>query len=168
MLFKTEEVGSNYGYAPSHLRAVQVDDGRDSGDGVMFIAAMTCEEVLPITFPVPRPATVTGFLYEFWCVNFLIPLMLAQGKRVLVLDNASAHRKRVLIPLFWAAGMRVVFLPAYSPWFQPIEKIFLSTHMKCNRHVHHVRATFIQNVVGVLHGHTADECAGCVRVTGWM
>ena len=47
MLFKGEEVGHNYGYAPAHLRAIQVDDGRGSGDAVMFIAAMTDEEVLP-------------------------------------------------------------------------------------------------------------------------
>jgi transposase len=168
MLFKGEEVGHNYGYAPAHLRAIQVDDGRGSGDAVMFISAMTDEEVLPISLPVVQPATVAGIVFELWCEHHLIPEMLARGKTFVVFDNARVHRKRVLFPLFWAAGIRVIFLPPYSPWFQPIEKIFLSTHMKCNRRVHNTRAAFIRSVLETLHGHTAHECAGCVRVTGWM
>jgi len=168
MLFKGEEVGHNYGYAPAHLRAIQVDDGRGSGDAVMFISAMTDEEVLPISLPVVQPATVSGIVFELWCEHHLIPEMLARGKTFVVFDNARVHRKRVLFPLFWAAGIRVIFLPPYSPWFQPIEKIFLSTHMKCNRRVHNTRAAFIRSVLETLHGHTAHECAGCVRVTGWM
>ena len=168
MLFKGEDVGHNYGYAPAHLRAIQVDDGRGSGDAVMFISAMTDEEVLPISLPVVQPATVSGLVFELWCQHLLIPDMLARGKTFVVFDNARVHRKRVLIPLFWAAGIRVIFLPPYSPWFQPIEKIFLSTHMKCNRRVHNTRVAFIRSVLETLHGHTAHECAGCVRATGWM
>ena len=77
------------------------------------------------------------------------------------------YRRNVLQPLFWAAGIDVHFLPRYSPWFQPIEKIFLSTHSKCNMRVEYTREDFTRRVVDVLHGHTANECAGFVRVTGW-
>lgn len=167
-LYKPENVGSKYGYASSYLRAIQVDDGRGSGDGVMFIAAMTDTEVLPITLPVVQPATVTGWLFEMWCVVFLLPAMLVRGKRFVAMDNARVHRKRVLRALFWAVGIFVIFLPPYSPWFMPIEKVFLSTHMKCNRRVRDVRANFIPRVLEVLHGHTPNECAGCVRHTGWV
>ena len=128
-LYKPENVGSKYGYASSYLRAIQVDDGRGSGDGVMFIAAMTDTEVLPVTLPVVQPATVTGWLFEMWFIVFLLPAMLVRGKRFVAMDNARVHRKRVLRALFWAVGIFVIFIPPYSPWFMPIEKMFLSTHM---------------------------------------
>lgn len=115
MLFKGEDVGHNYGYAPAHLRAIQVDDGRGSGDAVMFISAMTDEEVLPISLPVVQLATVSGLVFELWCQHLLISDMLARGKTFVVFDNARVHRKRVLIPLFWAAGIRVIFLPRDTP-----------------------------------------------------
>jgi len=35
MLYKSEQVGSNYGYAATNERAIQVDAGRNSGDAVM-------------------------------------------------------------------------------------------------------------------------------------
>ena len=168
MQYKAEEVGSNYGYAPAHQRAVQADLGHGGGEAIMFLASMTDEEVLPITFPVLYPATVTGFVFEWWCQTYVIPTMLAKGKTFVVMDNAKVHRPRELRVMFAAVGIRLVLIPPYSPWFQPVEKIFLSTHMKCNRQVPHVRANFLRRVLDVLYSHTPHECAGCVRHTGWI
>ena len=63
--------------------------------------------------------------------------------------------------------MEVWFLTPYSPWFQPIEKMFLSTHMKCSQRKEWTRADFIWRVVQTLQGHTAAHCHGCFEVTGW-
>ena len=168
MIYSSEEVGSNYGWMTKGERACQIDDGRSSGPRVMFLAAMTKEGVMQgCTLPVPQPLTVTGHVFEQWCEFYVIPAMIAQGKTYIVLDNARVHRKNVLRVMFAAAGLRVYFLPPYSPWFQPIEKIFLSTHMKCNRQVEHVRANFVRRVIDVLEAHTPAECAGCLRATGW-
>ena len=40
--------------------------------------------------------------------------------------------------------------------------------MKCAQRVHYTRAAFTRRVIDVLHAHTANECAGCVRATGWL
>ena len=50
-------------------------------------------------------------IFEWWVEHFLIPDMIAKGKRVLVLDNARPHRKNVLRALLAAAGLEVWFLP---------------------------------------------------------
>lgn len=168
MQYKSHDVGTAYGWAPSNRRAIQIDDGKGTGESVMFIAAMSTTEVLPITFPVPSPLTVKGFLFEFWCMHFLIPAMRARGKRIVILDNAKPHRRMLLRILFWAADMEVWFLPPYSPWFQPIEKTFLSTHMKCSQRKEWTRDDFIRRVVETLHGHTAAQCRGFFEVTGWF
>jgi len=93
MLYKKGEVGNNYGWALVSDRALQSHIGKDDGEAVMFLAAMTCEEVLPITLPVPQPLTVTAFLFEFWIMFCVIPAMLARGKDTIVLDNAKVHRR---------------------------------------------------------------------------
>ena len=103
MLYKAEDVGSKFGYAPASRRAIQVDDGRGSGDAVMFITAMTDTKVLPITLPVMQPVTVTGWLFETWCEHFLIPQMLLEGKTLVCMDNARPHRHRVLRGMFFLA-----------------------------------------------------------------
>jgi len=43
---------------------------------------------------------------------------------VIVLDNASFHKPPALLVLAEAAGVRLVFLPAYSPDLNPIEHIW--------------------------------------------
>ena len=139
MMYRPEGVGSAYGWAPSDARAVQIDDVTKT-PGIMFVAAMSTTEVLPITMAVPQPVTVTGEMFEWWVEHFLIPDMIAKGKRVLVLDNARPHRKNVLRALLAAARLEVWFLPKYSPWFMPMEKVFLITHMRCSA-PHFVRCT---------------------------
>ena len=99
-----EGVGSAYGWAPSDARAVQIDDVTKT-PGIMFVAAMSTTEVLPITMAVPQPVTVTGEMFEWWVEHFVIPDMIAKGKRVLVLDNARPHRKNVLRALLAAARL---------------------------------------------------------------
>lgn len=41
----------------------------------------------------------------------------------IVMDNARFHRKKVLKEMAKEAGCRVIFLPAYSPDFSPIEHV---------------------------------------------
>ena len=166
MMYRSEGVGSAYGWAPSDMRAVQIDDVTKT-PGIMFVAAMSTTEVLPITMAVPQPVTITGDLFEWWVEHFLIPDMIAKGKRILVLDNARPHRKNVLRALLAAAGLEVWFLPKYSPWFMPMEKVFLITHMRCSARMAWTRADFTRRVTDVLHGIGEAQCRGCFRVTGW-
>ena len=72
-------------------------------------------------------------LFELWFTGVLLREIPAGS--VVVLDRASWHRKKVLKKLAAEAGCRVVFLPAYSPDFNPIEKtwanlkIFIRNYM---------------------------------------
>ena len=40
---------------------------------------------------------------------------------VLVIDNARFHKSKKVVQLIEAAGCRIIFLPPYSPDFNPIE-----------------------------------------------
>ena len=45
---------------------------------------------------------------------------------VIVMDNARIHHDNELITLLEGLGCRIVFLPPYSPDFNPIETAFLT------------------------------------------
>ncbi len=40
---------------------------------------------------------------------------------VVVIDNASFHKSKKVVELIEAVGCRIIFLPPYSPDFNPIE-----------------------------------------------
>jgi len=64
----------------------------------------------------------TARVVEDWLVNHLFPTLTI--KSLLVLDNAPFHRKTTLRELAQHHGHELLFLPPYSPDFNPIEKSF--------------------------------------------
>ena len=58
-------------------------------------------------------------VYEVYIERVLLPVL--KPGMVLVLDNASFHKSKRIIELIEAASCRIIFLPPYSPDFNPIE-----------------------------------------------
>jgi len=70
-----------------------------------------------------------SFTSECLCVfarDYLIPRMnpYPQPRSVVVLDNASTHHAPEFVAMLRQAGLRVEFLPPYTPQFNPIEELF--------------------------------------------
>lgn len=84
-----------------------------------------------IIAPLEYKGTTDHVLFEWWFVNILLP-MLTFGM-VIIMDNASFHRKAALKVLAEKAGVSVVFLPAYSPDFNPIEKYWACLKSKIRK-----------------------------------
>ena len=61
-------------------------------------------------------------VFETFVAQILVPRLRA-GQTV-VLDNLSVHKSAKARQLIEAAGCRLVFLPTYSPDFNPIEQAF--------------------------------------------
>jgi transposase len=61
-------------------------------------------------------------VFESWFVAWLLPALPANS--VVVMDNASFHRKGRLHALAEEAGHGVLFLPPYSPELNPIENFW--------------------------------------------
>ena len=80
--------------------------------------AAKCDEA--ILAPLEYKGTTDHVLVEWWLINMLFPI-LAIGS-VIILDNASFHRKKVLKSLVEEYGFTIIFLPPYSPDYNLIEK----------------------------------------------
>ena len=62
---------------------------------------------------------MTSNLFEEWFAKHLIPA--SPEGAVIIMDNASFHRKKQLNMLAEESGKQVIFLPPYSPELNPIE-----------------------------------------------
>ena len=119
-----DESGSNeamsprYGWAPRGERAIDVAP-RKRGPNTTILAALTPAGLLaPMTVEGGTTIEVFGSFLEHCLCPALRP-----GQTVL-LDNLAVHKNHAVIAQIEATGARVLFLPRYSPDFQPIEGVF--------------------------------------------
>ena len=119
-----DESGSNqamaprYGYAPRGERS-RGSVPRNRGRNTSILAAMSGEGVVGTM--VVEGATNTAVLLTY-LAEVLCPAL--RPGQIVVLDNLSAHKNQAVRERIEAAGCRLLFLPAYSPDFNPIEHAF--------------------------------------------
>jgi transposase len=127
-----------YGYA---LRGIKLY-GKIPG-----MAAAKCGD--EITGRYEYTCNMNSKLFELWFSEVLLKLIPTGS--VIILDNASWHRKKVLKKLAEAADCRVIFLPPYSPDFDPNEKVwaalkkFIRNYMRYFPSFNHAVFAFFQS-----------------------
>jgi transposase len=81
-----------------------------------FIAAKCGSKILaPFCFQ----GTCNTELFNLWVEKFLVPTL--KPGQLVILDNATFHKSEKTKMLVSNAGCRLLFLPPYSPDFNPIE-----------------------------------------------
>ena len=105
-----------YAYAPRGQKVIAQISGKKF-KRVNFAAGI-CQGrwVAPIEYS----GTTNSALFELWFEKCLLSEV--KPGSVIVLDNATFHRKSVLPGLAQRYGCNVLFLPPYSPDLNPIEK----------------------------------------------
>jgi len=67
---------------------------------------------------------MNGRLFEGWLEQVFVPCLKNSLKSILVIDNATHHRKDLIYEIADRYKFTVIFLPSYSPDLNPIEKIW--------------------------------------------
>ena len=75
-----------------------------------------------IISPLQYNGIMDSALFETWFSKMLIPAL--PTKSIIVMDNAAFHRKSRLFSIAKSAGHQIIFLPPYSPEFNPIENFW--------------------------------------------
>jgi transposase len=104
-----------YARAPSGERAVAAVP-KNWGDSMTVVAALTLDGIIA---PMMLHGAMNARAFEAYIEQCLVP-ELREGD-VVVLDNLAAHKKPIVCELIERAGASVLYLPPYSPDFNPIE-----------------------------------------------
>jgi transposase len=79
---------------------------------------------------------MNGDLFEGWLEHILVPALKNPAKSVLIIDNASWHKKDAIYDIADVYGFKVIFLPPYSPDLNPIEKFWANVKRRLRLHMH--------------------------------
>jgi len=96
--------------------------GKTSGRKFKRVGVVAGQAGKSIVAPMQYGGTMDSEVFESWFGAWLLPA-LPEGS-VVVMDNASFHRKGRLRALAERAGHRVLFLPPCSPELNPIENFW--------------------------------------------
>ena len=81
-----------------------------------IVAGQLGQEIIA---PLQYRGTKNGDFFEIWFEEHLLPK--SPQDAVIILDNASFHRKKRLFDIAAKYNRTVIFLPPYSPELNPIE-----------------------------------------------
>ena len=83
-----------------------------------------------MTAPMVLDGAMNGVAFQAYVEQVLVPTL--KPGDIVILDNLSSHKRPAAKALIEAAGAKLVFLPPYSPDFNPIEKAFakLKAHLR--------------------------------------
>ncbi len=120
-----------HGYAPIGKRCYGTQDwharGRTNAIGALIDKALLTVGLFTVN--------VNADVFTAWLKQDLIPKL--PNNAVLVMDNATFHKRSDTLKAIHDAGHNAIFLPPYSPDLNPIEQKWaqakaLRRKMKCN------------------------------------
>jgi transposase len=119
-----DECSTNISLSPIYARAPRGERARGKapknwGKNVSLICAIDLGGVKP---SMSVEGAVDGKAFESYVEHLLAP-KLKRGQ-IVVMDNLSVHKSKRVKRLIEEAGCELVFLPTYSPDFNPIEEAF--------------------------------------------
>ena len=115
--------------------------------------------------PMPIDGPMNGDAFLAHVRGVLVPT-LHRGD-VVIMDNLGCHKSPKVREAIEAAGARLLFLPPYSPDFNPIEFAFSKLKSLLRAAAARTRDALWTSVGLLLDAVTPDECRNLVTATGY-
>ncbi len=111
-------LGPIYGYAPKGER-LHLSVPRNRGKNTTLLSSMTTGGMGP---SLAVEGATTARVFETYVEWVLAPSL--QPGQIVVMDNLGAHKPKKIGELIEQQGCELLYLPAYSPDYNPIEEAF--------------------------------------------
>lgn len=118
-----------------------------------------------IVAPLVVDGPLNGELFLAYVRQQLAPT-LAEGD-VVVMDNLPAHKVQGVRQAIEQAGARVLYLPPYSPDFNPIEQVFAKLKALLRAAAKRTLDELCQAIADALERFTPQECLNYIRNSGY-
>lgn len=120
-----------YAYAPRGEKVYGKISGRKFQRSNIVAAKLNDKIIAPMQYKGITNAT----LFENWFEQCLLPCL--SKENVVIMDNASFHRKNELFQIAEKHHITLIFLPPYSPELNPIEKFWANLKYWLKMNAHH-------------------------------
>jgi transposase len=127
-----------------------------------FVAALRSTA---LTAPCVIDGPMNGNAFLAYVEQVLVPTL--KPGDVVVLDNLSAHKVPGIREAIEAAGAKLLYLPPYSPDFNPIEQLFAKLKALLRKAAERSVEGLWNRIASLLDAFQPDECANYFRNSGY-
>jgi transposase len=162
-----DEMGTNislsplYAWAPKGKRA-HWSVPRNRGANTTVLSSMSVEGMGP---SLTVEGTTTSVVFEAYVEQVLAPAL--RKGQVVVMDNLSAHKPKRIRELIEQRGCELVYLPSYSPDYNPIEEAFAKIKNLLRKAAARSKEALIEAIAAALSAITAEDVRGYFQHAGY-
>ena len=127
-----------------------------------FVAGLRLDGVVA---PLVLDGPINAAAFEAYVEQFLAPTL--QPGDIVVMDNLSSHKGPKVRALIEAVGAKLLYLPPYSPDFNPIEKLFSKLKALLRKAAERTVDGLWRVIGECLDRFTPRECANDFEAAGY-
>jgi transposase len=163
-----DEMGTNtslspqYAYSPKGRRRAYAQVPRNRGANTTLLASMSLEGMGPC---LAVEGATTARVFEAYVEQVLAPTL--RCGQIVVVDNLSAHKGGRARELIEERGCELLYLPPYSPDFNPIEEAFSKIKGALRKAQARTRQALIEALGAAISTVTARDARGFFEHSGY-
>jgi transposase len=119
-----------------------------------------------LTAPMVTDGPINGEMFLAYVREFLCPTL--QPGDIVILDNLSSHKVPGVEEAIRATGATLLYLPPYSPDFNPIEKFFSKLKSLLRKAAKRSIDALWKEIGDLLDTVTTDECSNFFASCGYV
>jgi transposase len=135
---------------------------RGRGKNTTLLASVSLEGMGP---SLAVEGATTAVVFEAYVEKVLAP-SLEEG-RVVVMDNLGAHRPKRVRGLIEGRGCQLLYLPSYSPDYNPIEEAFAKIKGLLRQAAARTKEALVEAIRAALSAVSAQDARGFFEHAGY-
>ena len=152
-----------YGYAPRGKRLRLSVPHKKRGKNTPLISSMTVEGMRPSLAVEEATTAVVSKAY----VEQVLAPSLRKSQIVVIMDNLETHRPKRVRELIEQRGCELIYLPAYSPDYNPIEEAFAKIKDLLRKASARTKKALAEAIGVTLSAITAEDIRGYFQHAGY-
>jgi transposase len=155
-----DEMGTNTSFSPVYAWAKKGQRAhcsvpRNRGKNTTVLSSMSVRGMGP---SLTVEGATTSAVFEAYVDQVLAPTL--RKSQVVVMDNLSAHKGERIRELIEDRGCELIYLPSYSPDFNPIEEAFSKIKGLVRKAEARTKEALLEAIGSALSAVTTDDARG--------
>lgn len=164
-----DESGFDLAMAPLYARALKGQRAygrvpKNRGENSSLIATLSLDEGISAAMTVE--GAVDGLAFGVYVREVLVPTL--RPGQIVVLDNLQMHKNQAVREAIEAQGCEVLFLPSYSPDFNPIEQTFSKLKTFVRKRKARTKQALDDAIAAALEAVTLQDVIGWFGHAGYL